>query len=261
MSLTTNCFNSKKDYSRLGESADDDTDADVEPAKSDEPAKNAMRKAALPDAPPVPSLSKQGKNKDSACTVNGNSSLVAQIVICNNEADCSGSSTNDDSGKSSHMSSISLFEELLDPLHNTNRQDLSTPTSNSTTGRKEIANCATPISSYDVNDLATTSTSRRLVSTPTSMPMTNDINKTLVTILLETKTTLKELQRQTQINTQLLQTMMDSKGDDAVIELCNLPVDNKTDLRELENLLGNDKAILTKLVNISIALMFKLNFY
>ncbi|XP_065655500.1 uncharacterized protein LOC136081697 [Hydra vulgaris] len=58
------------------------------------------------------------------------------------------------------------------------------------------------------------------------------MDKTLVALLIKMKTSIKELQRQSEINTQLLQTLLDNKYkyDDSMLEEYNLPIDNIKDL-------------------------------
>ncbi|XP_065645955.1 uncharacterized protein LOC136076551 [Hydra vulgaris] len=76
------------------------------------------------------------------------------------------------------------------------------------------------------------------------------MDKTLVALLIEMKTSIKELQRQSEINTQLLQTLLDNKYkyDDSMLEEYNLPIDNIKDLDVFDSLIMQDKAIFNKLV-------------
>jgi hypothetical protein len=80
------------------------------------------------------------------------------------------------------------------------------------------------------------------------------MDKTLVSLLLEMKQSMKDLQRQSELNTRLLQTLLDNKNnyDDNMIEEYNLPINNLKDLDVFDSLIKQDKSIFNKLVSVLI---------
>ena len=80
------------------------------------------------------------------------------------------------------------------------------------------------------------------------------MDKTLVTLLIEMKTSIKELQRQSEFNTQLLQTLLENKNeyDDSMLEKYNLPFDSMIDLDAFDSLIKRDNSVFNKLVSVLI---------
>jgi hypothetical protein len=265
------------DYSKLGEG---EADANEESARVEEPAKTG-KKAALPDAPPVPLLSQQSKGKEgvknSDNTVNDNQTLFVEenaaetspAVNLASAADSrppsSSAFSNSHAADSCSLPSSNAFPVISHSGAIGSRSSSSSAFSTfshsqATSSRPSPSasfNLTVDSASIVLEDLPPETTPLRGTSgghigrreAPTTQ---NDINKQLITNLLETKAAIKDLQRQTQINTQLLQTILDAKGDDTILDTCNLPIDNKKDLLDLERLLTSDKAIFTKLVSISV---------
>jgi len=103
--------------------------------------------------------------------------------------------------------------------------------------------------------LSTISQMQRLAESAVAANLSpsDDSCKRLITLNLETQAMMRDLQRQVEINTQLLQSMLDVKGDDTILEICNLPANDLAELISLEDLLKNDKAVFAKLVSILLA--------
>ena len=76
-------------------------------------------------------------------------------------------------------------------------------------------------------------------------------NMPIITLLTEIKTFMKDLQCQAEINTQLLQSLLDLKNntDDSILESYELPADDMNNLCVLEDDLKRDKSIFHKLVS------------
>nr|XP_047140130.1 uncharacterized protein LOC124815447 isoform X2 [Hydra vulgaris] len=78
--------------------------------------------------------------------------------------------------------------------------------------------------------------------------LSQDVSEKLVTVLMEIKSELKDLKRQTEFNTKMLQQMLECKEDDGILEKYSFPLDNLEELCEIEKLLAADKAAFNKLI-------------
>jgi hypothetical protein len=260
-------YNSKKHYSHLGEAEDDDEEVETgNRAKYQEQSKTKSTKLTKLVAPPVvPPMPKQLAEKDKPEVRSSNrnsngtesqSSVAADIHasvllfgshIDSTSADISASvSQLDNTGTDicTPGSRMNTTDDMQIESASESRVDnAGMSLANSISATTEALDTAVRIPHIEGRE------SEFRIRKQSSPALTGDANKHLVMVLMETKAAMNELQRQTQINTQLLQSLLNVKGDhDTVLEGLGLPASDIVELTEVEHHLKSDKAIFTKLV-------------
>ncbi|XP_065660106.1 uncharacterized protein LOC136084018 isoform X2 [Hydra vulgaris] len=125
---------------------------------------------------------------------------------------------------------------LLTSSPNNNTDQLSSVTN----GQFNFEKATQPIFKKNTfNDPVVPSTSLNILPT--------DITS-LVNVVMEIKVCLKDLQRQTEINTKLLQSLTAGENDKGIFDKLHLPLNDLKELNTLEELIQNDKTVFSNLV-------------
>jgi hypothetical protein len=261
---------SKRNYSHLDESSEDDDidirEGDAAGSANKQKSRLVKKKTALPQAPlvPPPMISVQNVVDHSKTNYSkrGENTEDSNIDMCEDEE---ASSANKE--KSHPVKKQTPLVPPPTPLQNVCGRSMSSDSQASSIPALNVAGMSSSLpypGDMPDRENGDVDPQNRNFVTPTRIPSacrkdmtgTNllspaDLNdKLVITLIIEMKASIKELQRQTEINTQMLQTLLDIRGgDDSILETCNVPVDSLGVLADLEDLLRRDTSTFTKLVS------------